>query len=565
MKQLRAPNQHLPRVARVFVMGAMLTATLTIMGCASLRLHSEAREKQGEAVKKAWADVDLSGYFKTERDRHTALIQKQVDAYRRFLLVKRETQLRAIAEMPLNDIGFYFEEALTVAIGTPPALVGDDVPGGRRRKRTAEQLAMDQTERVHELLSDSVAAYKMEKEYMLEFAQTRARLQQEGVPAFDCSQYQQIIPADEVKQWAAAKPRADKPDPAELKAWAAKNLESAVSSRALINRAVAFCDRARLSREEIEANLEDYFGGQAGDAYDRLKAARRALKAQQARLTQAKLDYERALEAYNAEVKAAERGTSVEERSKAVAAALAHALNAVKTVGGLASEEFASGEHVAHMSALLESMKTSKEIASDDIPKLYVVASMLPQLADDIREIRHARKGQAIVSLLVARDIEQARMRAAARGRQLHESAIDILDQMVELSISRAHAISEGRVMLDDLMDANPVVRKLTAVDALAALKNPQDRFNLLTAASQYLDGSQRRAIDYQVLLLRWSALGREQAIDIAEIHAAMWSSLIDATVTQAAEFSAAGIKFGDIAKMVELAALLYIGRGVNK
>ena len=54
---------------------ALLMSAVLLCGCSSLRLYSETRDKQGEAAKKAWAEVDAKAVIATQRENLGALLQ----------------------------------------------------------------------------------------------------------------------------------------------------------------------------------------------------------------------------------------------------------------------------------------------------------------------------------------------------------------------------------------------------------------------------------------------------------------------------------------------------------
>jgi len=56
-----------------------------------------------------------------------------------------------------------------------------------------------------------------------------------------------------------------------------------------------------------------------------------------------------------------------------------------------------------------------------------------------------------------------------------------------------------------------------------------------------------------------------DEALEHSKYAALMWQNLIDGVAHTLADYHASGVKPADVAEFAKAAALLYIGRGVNK
>ena len=200
---------------------------------------------------------------------------------------------------------------------------------------------------------------------------------------------------------------------------------------------------------------------------------------------------------------------------------------------------------------------------------------MLPLLADDMRAIAQAKKGRTLVPLLIQRDIEQANLNAAAVQVTIQRKDLALREALVEAAMDQAVTYVEARRRVADLMackEADIVgdLAKCQSVDkteTFHALWNdlePMARRVLLESITLYVDGFSRQQVKLDTMTTQYLALAREQTVELAEVHASMWAALIGASVTQAAEFAALGIKVEQIEKILNLLGIFYIGYGVN-
>jgi hypothetical protein len=107
-----------------------------------------------------------------------------------------------------------------------------------------------------------------------------------------------------------------------------------------------------------------------------------------------------------------------------------------------------------------------------------------------------------------------------------------------------------------------------TSTDTVLAAFGSSDKNKkeqLYDGAARYLDALNRlEARRYKLEYMRLAAT-HELSLTYSEVNLKQWEALIGTTVTQVADYSAGGIKAEDITNLINAAALIYIGVGVNK
>ena len=82
------------------VLAPMLIVAVLASGCSSVRLHSETREKQGQAAVKAGAR-STSRLLQAERDNHARLLEAELASINKVVAVQREAEIRVLARKPI--------------------------------------------------------------------------------------------------------------------------------------------------------------------------------------------------------------------------------------------------------------------------------------------------------------------------------------------------------------------------------------------------------------------------------------------------------------------------------
>lgn len=76
------------------------SALLVLSGCGSLHLYSPARDEQGKAAQKAWADVDSLGTISVQRENSAKLLAKELAYVEGATLVGRDLRFLALVSGP---------------------------------------------------------------------------------------------------------------------------------------------------------------------------------------------------------------------------------------------------------------------------------------------------------------------------------------------------------------------------------------------------------------------------------------------------------------------------------
>ena len=90
---------------RKFSVFWLLLFSLLLGGCSSLHLHSEVRDKQGEAARKAWSEVDLKAVVDAERANLKTLLEAELDTQDGLATGIRNHQLRFMVQSESVKVG----------------------------------------------------------------------------------------------------------------------------------------------------------------------------------------------------------------------------------------------------------------------------------------------------------------------------------------------------------------------------------------------------------------------------------------------------------------------------
>jgi len=511
----------------LFSISTVVAFAILLAGCGSLRLHSDTREKQGEAASKAWSEVDLKGFFAAERANQAKLLEAELASTAELTEANRETEIILLATKPVEQLSAYYDASLR------PIVMGGSGP-------------IEPADRTHfeTALKSARNELATERAKTLDLERTSSFLKEMGVPAFSC---------DEL---TAA-------DPTDVNAWKAKNTSLAKKAEKRLENAKKLCAEIKEARDKHLAAIESFQGGDLKGLATDLANARKQFDKKQAAVNAAKAVYKKDLKDYDDEVKLMKAGKSAVDKTKALAENVATALNGVKKVQGALSEQFISEERIKLIDELLSSLKAGTALDSKGASKAEIAISMFPTIADDISAIGQAKKGRAAVPLLIQRDVEQARLNSANVQLARQQQYLELQSAIVEASVQRAQTLVNARSRVQALT-ASDADKGLT-VNAIWDKLKPEDRVLLLDSTTLYLDAFSRQAALVDTMTTQRLALANDESIDLAEVNASMWSALIGATVNQAAEFSALGIKAEDIEDILYLLGIFYIGHGVNK
>jgi hypothetical protein len=503
---------------------ALLAVSLTLSGCGSLRLHSDTRQKQGEAAASAWKEVDLKAVFAAERLNQAKLLDAEIQSWNNQFATAHENEIRRLASLQVSQYRKQYDALLTRLVGS----VADD-------KRRADVLKS---------LGEAKRALGVERDAQDSLVRAMSFLQSGGAQKFTC---EQLTARDQEV----------------VGGWKAKNPDLAKSADVVggINAARADCTKISQAQSNYLVAIDSFHVGEIWERADAWKQAHIRLLAIQAQVDAATISLNAAQAAYDTEVANLKKGKSTVEMVKDKADDLSSALAALEGVQGVFGVEIATEERIKRIDDLLASLKSGEPLDTDSASRLEVAMSMFPKIKDDLGAIKQAKNGRAAVPLLLQRDIEQAKLNAAAAEVARKKQDIELLSGMVEATVRQADSVKTA----NDHLQRVPMTSAGDQLSVVFSKLNPNEKRELLESTVYYFDAFSRRRALIQAMEMRRRGLVYDTSTDLSEVNASVWSALINATVTQAAEFSSLGIKADDIDKILGLIGLFYIGHGVNK
>ena len=523
-----------PRRAGIAV---VLTAVIALAGCGTVKLHSDVREKQGEDAKKAWSEVDLKAYFDTERENLAKLLQEEIDSGRRLAAVRRENEIRSLAGVELAKLGDRYSLALVGLV------VGEDQDLAAAKSATAA-------------IVDAQAALDRESAKRYDLERSQSFLKGMGVPDFSCPQL-------------AANPAVD------LNKWKDANKDVAKKAAARIKITADLCKETIEAQETFESKVELFKGGSILDVYQSRADVKKALDGMEREAAARKTAYLQALGAYQAAVEAAKPGNSITAEVKDKAKQAADALKLLEDIQTALGVELASQERLKHLDDLLSGLQAGSAADVETRSKAELVALLLPNIAESARQVVDARKGANLVSLLIQRDIEQANLRTAMVQVAIHRKRLVLREAMLRASVTQAYTLVRARTFIDAAItcpesmkeerEACQKANKAQSFHKAWGALPVKARMAALKSTTFYLDAFTRQQIDIDTMETQFLALERERTVELSQTNAAMWTTLIGANVSQAAEFAAMGLTADHFEKILHLIGIFYIGHGVNK
>lgn len=470
----------------------------------------------------------------------------------------KETELRILATTPMNRLILRYDRELLRVIDDSVIVVSPPANANSAEVDKAISEAAAAVSKWETPVDDLAKATSDLSSASYEVRRTQSLLQSLGAPALAC---QKVLLTGE-------------PD---RKEWEAANPELARKTTKFFNDLVNNCVDEKSAHGTLNTGGTRFRPSELKRAYTEWAEAQTQLEAAEQLVARRKSQYDQALKTYKEEAKRAEPGKPISDRVKQRAVAVAQALDAIQVVGGALGVEIASQERLNRLNDLIGSLKAGTEIDTETASKAEVVASMLPQIADKARAIGEADKGKALVPLLIQRDMEQAMLNAARvqvavlRKRLALREAVVIARVKQADTLFNAHnwvrlvATCDRATFGDDEVSLCHKVRMGQPMHGMWGALPPKGRRTLLESITQYLDAYARQGADIDAMTTQELALAQERNLQLSEVNAAMWSTLIDATVRQSAEFSALGLKADDFEKLLNILGIFYIGHGVNK
>jgi hypothetical protein len=528
---------------RRLVTALAAVACCALVGCGSVKLHSGVRQKQGEDAKKAWAEVDLKAFFDAERANLAKVLVEEVNSTRRLAAVNRETEIHILARKKVSELPSYFDAELS-------KLVKPDA---------GKTFRDDEVEGLVRLAASAWTNLAEERRLLSEVERSTSFLQSLGAPAFTCAQL------------LATPPKA-------VDAWKKANPVVAQAANRRIQTTSDLCGDVETQRSEFATNVRSLAGSDSTLAayvrdWDRAKLS---MVAREKETSEAQAAFAEASQQFNDETAKAAPGLPPSAKAKELAEKLAKLLIHAESAQEVLGKEWASQERIDRINSLLASLQAGTTLDSDTASKAEVVASMLPTIANDARQVAEARKGAHLVSVLIQRDVEQGNLNVAKVLAAIQKKDLAIREAIVRAALDQSFTYLRARRQIGWVVACAPEAevgssaacgsgKKDAAVHAAWDTYQPQARRNILEATTLYLDAFSRQQANIRAMMTEYLALSRARTVAVSEVNAGIWVSLIGASVSQAADFAALGLKVEDIEKVLNLLGIFYIGHGVNK
>lgn len=528
---------------RRLVTALAAVACCALVGCGSVKLHSEVRQKQGEDAKKAWAEMDLKAFFEAERANLTKILAEEMESSRRLAAVNRETEIRILARKKISELPDYFDAELSKLL----------------RPAAGKTFTNGEVDALIDLAIKAWTNLAEERRLLAEVERSTSFLQSLGAPAFTCAQLRATPPKG-------------------VDAWKKANPVVAQGANRRIETTRGLCEDVETERSGFAKNVRSLAGpdstltGYVRD-WDRVNLS---MAARERETSEAQTAFAEASQQFDEETAKAAPGTPPSAKVKELAENLAKLLKDAESVQEVLGKEWASQERVDRINALLASLQAGTTLDSDTASKAEVVASMLPTIADDAHQVAEAKKGAHLVSVLIQRDLEQGNLNVAKVLAAIQKKDLVIREAIVRAALDQSFTYLKARRQIGWVVACAPEAevgpsatcasgKKDAAVHAAWDTYQPQARRNILEATTLYLDAFSRQQANIKAMMTEYLALSRARTVAVSEVNAGMWLSLIDASVSQAADFAALGLKVEDIEKVLNLLGIFYIGHGVNK
>lgn len=503
---------------------------LLLSGCGSLRLYSDTRDKQGEAAKKAWGEVDLKSIITTERDNLKKLLEAEMETQDQVALAMRDLEL---GEMVLSTDSNY--KNLIVRIRD-------------RRNSVAEN-----PRRYSDLLNarNDIAA-KLEE--------TAAWFKDNGLEPLTCMSISSSKALTDAEKWAKAHP--DTASTAPL---------SVLGSTTIQNDCTDFTKKEQKLIAEIGKEGELYTAV-ARLAADKVKFEGKKRNQHLLRKTflNAEADYETAVAAATAHPSLL---ATVAEKAKN----LKKATTDLEEAPDSFTNQLLSKKRLEAIDEFLKVVTQAKpgEPPPATASKAARATVLLANWVDETNAATAERQKLLVAPLILRKNYEALNLEAANRDIAADEAVIRIDEEIVAVLLQQGVQLSDAYVLLTTEIPSSkkgaakgpPIAKKyadLTLQETFSQ-STPDEKERLYGALARYFDATNRLYARKQKLEYARLSEEHERALAYAEVNIKQWESLIGGSVGQLSAFGAGGIKPEHITNILNTIGVLWIGYGVNK
>lgn len=522
---------------RFLLAGFWVLLVGVLSGCASagpnFRLYSEARDKQGEAVKDSWSRADAKAVVVAQRESSVRLLKEELDAQDRIGLAIRDQTIRQAA---FKWTGKQLVDKVEAGLNTT---VGDATKFG-----------------------DWEIAYRDHSDETAKLRLIRRSFDVRGLE----------VPACEVV--ISSDPEIVKKSQATIDAWDAAQTEDRRKLGEQYAVLIQQCRKIKAAADKAD-NLKAGLAGDLGAALTKLSAAEVEIeglknKHQVARntLRVAQAEYDAALAKTKADPSTAKNVAAAAEK---VGKAL-DALSAADDAFSLKLVSEARRDSIDSFFSVLNSTPDGKPFP-EDAPKAAVALKVIPELSDKERTAWAEAKKPLLVPLVMRKNYEQLNVEALSREIAAKEARIEIVRSRFEMLRAKGLRLSEAKTAMAGVSDPFRAA-KLYEVDRTAC-KDPAELptssrscadqlASIHSALARYFDAMGRLDTEARKAEFKLYGARYEEALALAEVNVLQWDALIGTSVDQLALYGKTGIKAEHILALVNSLTLLWIGVGVN-
>ena len=504
------------RCSTLAVLGACVAASL-IGGCASngLTLYSDTRDKQGQAVKKAWSEVDFASQLSVPRKNIKTLLDEQLAMEDEIWAVHRSSRAR---EMSYDWTLKKFQDQLRVRLNTLTSATAAQQQDYRAQQEKAQGNLNN--------LANSFAAA--------------------GQPPPKCP-----VVLDKASFESAILAADKHPNP---------------NVRTLV---VTGLQSAQDACRTLESLKTFFGGGELGAARQRLKDERDAIEKDEKTAAGLKTVYDAEKKIYEEAARALLGNPEDADAKKKVAEALGKLqglVDKIKAADDAFSTQVVSEERLASLDGFLKTYQdvtTGKEVVDGN--KLAIALAVFPDVADKAKKALSDVEKPKLAPLAIQKNIELAKLEAARKDIALRRQVVSELEARVVALDAQVQAIDSAL----DPFEKDQRVQALSGEELFKVMTADDKaglpvRTKLWKATTRYLDAEGRLRAEAVKANYRVSALSHERALTYAESNINQWKALIDPSVELMAVYGAAGLKSSDLIALFNSLTLLWIGVGVN-
>lgn len=494
----------------------VLVALVSVLaGCANVPLYSEARDKQGQAAKKAWSEVGVKDKIAVARENLQTLLDREIATGDRLTLERRDQLIRSMAT------GGTVKQRLVDPVDAAlKRLAGSrDLAAQWKAARTKQELVTRSLQRATQEMADV------------------------GVEMPSCSDItgnKQDALAPLQEHIANGGPKG-----------------SAVGDA--LNAARSACGNPNLT-----ATASVPVGRAITATVAQLDAAALSLESARASTRNERNAYTAALDAHEKAVAQLKTDANALAKVQAAAAKLKSAVEKLEKAPDVFSDRFLSEQRLDSLNRFLSAVADTKagEPPPEGASRAAVALILFSRLADDTKKALADAKTPTLVPLVLQLNHQKIKLDAATRDIAAREAVLALYQQKLALQSKQADQYLNAA----NGFDANTSFHPLTLDAALAGTGSDLRgaRNTLLEATALYLDTEGRLQSEVVKTNYRINAAAHESALAYAESNVAQWDGLITSGVDQLSDYGASGIKPEMIAAFLNSLTLLWIGIGVN-